>query len=65
MRSIYYHLNKGVELGEFIVRHVESVKGDYSWGKEVQRIVFALGPVARPKGNQTVAAKLQLQPKSD
>jgi len=58
IRSIYYHLNKGVDLGEFIIKNVESVPGNYSWGDQVKRIVFSLGPMAKPRGNQTVAARL-------
>ena len=59
MRSVYYHLNKGVETGELRVHEVEAVKGDYSWGDQVKRIVFTLGPNARPKGNRDVLNKLQ------
>ena len=29
LRSIYYHLNKGKELGEFMVSEIKIVEGDY------------------------------------
>lgn len=54
MRSIYYHLKKGVEIGEFVVNKVEKEKGDYSWGGEAEKIYYALGPNAKPTGNDRV-----------
>ena len=50
MRSVYYHLRKGVELGTFRVKTIESVSGNYSWGPKAQRVVFSLGAQAEPKG---------------
>ena len=49
MRSIYYHLNKGVSLGVFKIDKVEQAKGDYSWGTGVRRVIFSFGPNAKPK----------------
>ena len=49
MRSIYYHLKKGVELSEFKVEKIEQVKGDYSWGGEAEKIYYSLGEDATPK----------------
>lgn len=46
MRNIYYHLNKGVQTNEFEVE-VKEEKGDYSWGSEVERKYFRLGPNAK------------------
>jgi len=51
MRSVYYHLRKGIELGTFRIKTIESVAGNYSWGPKAQRVVFALGAQAEPKGN--------------
>ena len=51
MRSVYYHLRKGVELGTFRVKTIESVAGNYSWGPKAQRVVFSLGAQAEPKGS--------------
>jgi len=53
-KSIYYHLKKGVALGEFIVKKIEKEKGDFSWGTEVEKIYYALGPNAKPKMDKSV-----------
>jgi hypothetical protein len=52
MRSIYYHLKKGVMLHEFKVSKVEKEKGDYSWGPEAEKIYYSLGDAAKPVGNE-------------
>jgi len=49
MRSIYYHLKKGVALEEFKVNKIEKEKGDYSWGSEAEKVYYGLGPKAKPK----------------
>ena len=54
MRSIYYHLKKGIQLGEFEVESVEKEKGDFSWGTEVEKIYYKLGKKAKPKGDKRV-----------
>ena len=54
MRSIYYHLKKGALLHEFKVSKIEKEKGDYSWGGEAEKIYYALGPNAKPTGNDRV-----------
>lgn len=48
-RLIYYHLRKGVLIGEFKVEKVERKKGDYSWGQEAERVYYKLGPNAKPR----------------
>jgi len=48
LRSIYYHLRKGIQTGEFKVERIEKEKGDYSWGGEAEKIYYALGPQAKP-----------------
>ena len=58
MRSIYYHLKKGVELGEFKVKKIKSEKGNYSWGGEAKKIYYALGPNAKPKIEKRVKEHL-------
>ena len=50
MRSIYYHLNKGIQTGEFKVDTVKVEKGDFSWGKSVEKVYYALGENANPEG---------------
>ncbi|MBN1385568.1 hypothetical protein JW968_01160 [Candidatus Woesearchaeota archaeon] len=62
MRSIYYHLKKGVSLGEFKVSKVEKEKGDYSWGNEAEKTYYALGPGAKPRIDEKV--KLFLEKRS-
>ena len=54
MRSIYYHLKKGVDLGEFKIEKVEKVKGDYSWSGEAEKVYYALGDKAKPKMDSRV-----------
>lgn len=49
MRSIYYHLKKGVVTQEFVVKDIKKEKGDYSWGPEAEKIYYTLGPMAGPQ----------------
>ncbi len=56
MRSIYYHLKKGVATGEFTVVKIEKSKGDYSWGAEAEKVIYALGANAKAKGDNRVKA---------
>ena len=42
MRLIYYHLKKGVSTGELKVYKIEHKKGEYSWGTEVQNIIYTV-----------------------
>jgi hypothetical protein len=51
LRSIYYHLKKGTEIGEFEIERIEKEKGDYSWGETAEKIYYKLGKSASPKGN--------------
>jgi len=48
MRSIYYHLNKGVEIGEFKVAEKKNEQGKFSWGTTVTKTYYALGDKAKP-----------------
>lgn len=48
MRSIYYHLKKGVDLEEFKIAEVKKEQGDYSWGNVVTKTYYALGSKANP-----------------
>lgn len=50
-KSIYYHLKKGVSTGEFVVKKIQKEKGDFSWGGEVEKIYYGLGPSAKPAGD--------------
>lgn len=49
IRTIYYNLKKGIEKEEIILLKIEKEYGDYSWGNEVQKIYYALGPYANIK----------------
>lgn len=54
LRSIYYHLRKGIDLGEFEIEKIEKEKGNYSWGETAEKIYYRLGPGAKVKMNQKV-----------
>ncbi|MBI3033788.1 hypothetical protein HYY72_01380 [Candidatus Woesearchaeota archaeon] len=59
MRSIYYHLKKGIDTGEFRVERIEKAKGEYSWGGEAEKTIYALGENAQPKADQRVREFLE------
>ncbi|MFH1408933.1 MAG: hypothetical protein ABIH34_03425 [Nanoarchaeota archaeon] len=42
MRLVYYHLKKGVALGEITVQKIEEEKGDYSWGDSAKKVYYKL-----------------------
>jgi hypothetical protein len=54
MRSIYYHLNKGIETEEFKIAEVKKEEGNYSWGNTVTKTYYSLGTKAKPAINQQV-----------
>lgn len=54
MRSIYYHLNKGVDTKEFKVSKVKAEKGDYSWGSQAEKVYYSLGENAEPRRDERV-----------
>ncbi|MFH1506709.1 MAG: hypothetical protein ABIE94_07050 [archaeon] len=54
LRVVYYHLKKGVQLGEFKLEKVEVEKGDYSWGSHAEKRYYVLGPKAKAKINSKV-----------
>lgn len=54
MRSIYYHLKKGVELEEFRISDIKLEKGEFSWGGTAEKIYYELGRNAKPRGNLLV-----------
>jgi hypothetical protein len=54
LRVIYYHLKKGLSLGEVEIEKVEREKGDYSWGTEAEKIYYRIGPKARVVGDERV-----------
>ena len=48
MRVIYYHLKKGVDVGEFKINQVIKEEGDFSWGSTVEKTYYELGENAKP-----------------
>jgi hypothetical protein len=58
LRLIYYHLNKGVALGEFALESVQLEKGEYSWGSQAEKKYYKLGPKAVPKTDKRVKSYL-------
>ena len=54
MRSIYYHLNKGIETEEFKIAEVKKEEGNYSWGSSVTKTYYSLGLKAKPSINSEV-----------
>jgi len=48
MRSIYYHLKKGLAIKEFKISRVEKERGSYSWGPEAEKTYYSLGENAKP-----------------
>lgn len=61
MRSIYYHLRKGSLLGEFKVSEIKKESGDFSWGREVEKVYYELGPNAKPVMDVRVKEHLEKQ----
>ena len=51
---VYYHLKKGMQLGEFVLDEVKREEGTYSWGGVVEKKYYKLGPNAKPKGDPKV-----------
>ena len=49
LRSIYYHLKKGKDLGLFKIEKVEQVQGNYSWGSTVEKTFYSLTDSAKPR----------------
>ena len=54
MRSIYYHLRKGSNLGIFEIKAIRKEEGEYSWGSHAEKIYYKLGNMANPVGNLLV-----------
>ncbi len=59
MRSIYYHLRKGLATEEFKIEQIKQEKGDYSWGETAEKIYYALGKKAEPKIDKRVKKYLE------
>jgi hypothetical protein len=59
LRVMYYHLRKGVDLGEFKKHKVIVETGDYSWGNSAEKILYTLGRNGKPKGDPRVREFLE------
>ena len=59
---IYYHLKKGLSLGEFQVEKTSKEKGDYSWGPVAEKTYYSLGKNAKPRTNRRVAEHIRKHP---
>ena len=60
IRSVYYNLTKGKELGVFKIIGIEKVEGDFSWGPSAERIMYGLSDQAKPKGDAKIKDALGL-----
>ena len=63
LRLMYYHLKKGVSLGEFVLDKVEKVSGNYSWGPTTQKIMYKVGPKAKPSMDKRIKQYLDKRKK--
>lgn len=59
LRSIYYHLQKGVSTGEFRIKTIQQTEGNYSWGSQAEKIIYELGPQAKPTVDGSVKEYLE------
>jgi hypothetical protein len=59
LEVIYYHLKKGVSLGEFTIQQVKQEQGNFSWGPMVEKTYYALGPNAKPRANERIREVLR------
>ncbi|MFH2020767.1 MAG: hypothetical protein ABIJ34_05095 [archaeon] len=59
LRSIYYHLKKGLITGEFEIEKIEREKGDYSWGEMAEKVYYRLGTKAIPLHSSRVKDTLE------
>ena len=65
LRLIYYHLKKGVILGEFNKGEIKVEKGDYSWGTTVEKTYYEIGPNAKPVGMGRVVEYFEKRKKKE
>ncbi len=52
IRSMYYHLRKGVALDEFALVGVKEEKGAFTWGDISIRRYYVLGPEAKERATE-------------
>jgi hypothetical protein len=56
LRSIYYHLKKGILTEEFEQVGVEKEKGEYSWGETAEKTYYRLGKGAIVRNDRRIKA---------
>jgi len=56
---VYYHLKKGLAIGEFEIAKTERQEGDYSWGPVAEKTYYKLGENAAPRKNKRVEALIK------
>jgi len=54
MRSVYYHLKRGVELKEIKMEEIKQEQGQYSWGSTVEKTYYSIGEKAEAKPDDRV-----------
>ncbi|MBW2971112.1 hypothetical protein KY320_03045 [Candidatus Woesearchaeota archaeon] len=54
LRSIYYQLRRGADIGIFKVEDVVNEQGDFSWGESAKKTYYSLGAEAKPRANNRV-----------
>jgi hypothetical protein len=59
LRSIYYHLKKGISTSEFKIHTIKAEKGNFSWGTHAEKVYYALGANAKPTCMKKVQEYLQ------
>ncbi len=59
-RSIYHHLQKGLETDEFTIESVADESGEYSWGKQAQKVYYVLGENAQPTQKRFVQKAIEI-----
>jgi hypothetical protein len=59
IRSMYYHLKRGCELGEFAEAGQKQEKGPYTWGRESTHIYYSLGEAASHKANNDLQEQVK------
>ncbi len=61
IRSVYYNLTKGKDIGVFEIKEIQKVEGNFSWGPQAQRILFALTEKAQPRQDPKIKTALGVQ----
>lgn len=54
LRTVYYHLKKGVELGIIEVAEIEEERGEYSWGDSAEKTYYRLTDQADPQPQEEI-----------